>query len=136
MGTNTGIRISKRGIPAQNAPPEQRLLDEEHPLFKVFMEAEDSIFLPGALSTNNKIINHNLGYRPVAFVYGQIEAGSAKRYLIPGRNPFLYSGEEVFMWAHVSTTELVVEIEAPGPLGVDKTFQFHYYIMYDNAESL
>lgn len=128
----TGIRVSSEGVDARSALPFQVLLDERYPLFKVHMEAEDSIFLPGALSLNNKQIAHNLGYKPAIFVYGELKAGSGIRYLINGVNPFLQGSDEVFMYAYVDDTNLVVEIDSLAPLGSDKTFAFHYYITYED----
>lgn len=128
-----GIRISAPGKNALTARNFERLLDERFPLFKVHMEGESSVFLPSAASLNNQIIYHNLGYIPAIFVYGELQAGSGRRYLINGRNPYLSpsAGDEVFMYAYANTTQLVVEVDSLAPLGVNKYFAFHYYISFD-----
>jgi len=136
MPVNYGIRISQQGVDATIAQPYQLLLDERFPLFKVHMEGEDIVSLPGASSVGSKTIAHNLGYRPIVLVYGEVKDGSSKRYLINGKSPFLdfFGGDEVFMYAYVTDNDLVVEVDSGSPIGTDKEYRFHYYICYDDLE--
>ena len=132
----TGIRVSPKGEDVLADNPEKLLIDERFPLLKVFVEGEDSIVLPAGDTSATKKITHNLGYISAVLVYGEIKAGSGKRYFITGRNPFLSvaGGDEVFMFSEIDKNTLTIKITAGGAFGTNKVYGIHYYITYDSLE--
>lgn len=132
MGT-FGVELSKANFNIKDTADKNKILTSNFPIFKVFLENEDSLTLPSGDSTVSKTITHNLGYKSIVLVYAVREEGVAKRDLITGKSPFNETFDQVALGVQINANSFTIELNLSGPsFGADRDYAFHYYVLYED----
>lgn len=127
---NYGIKVSSTGIDVKTATDLQKILSSEFNQFKIYLQDNFSITVPGGGSGEGSItIPHNLGYVPAFKVYVESAPDSGKKFLSPHYD---YSGIQTN--AKADTNNLYIDVFYPivGPPAYDTTFDGYYFIFKDN----
>ncbi len=133
------IKISKELYDAKHCDDKDLCLTGGTNLFKIKMEGNYSITIPGGEFTASKTIYHNLGYEPAVLVFGQIdEFGSRQR---------LPSSLRLGLGRHYcdiySDRIVITVIDSCSPTDTEclnriqntRTFTGYYYIFFDQVSS-
>lgn len=134
---NWGIKVSKQGYSVYSPDHKQRL-HSKYPFMKVAMQGMSTMTKSSGQSSVSVTIDHNLGYIPIVYVYGQYiqeDGSTVQRYLrYPFRDTFGLHLWETYNIS-VSTTQLTISytIGSSDYLNMSITLGYFYYICYDQA---
>lgn len=125
-----GIKISKEGNTINDGLDKQ-YVDTDTPLFKLFLSDQGQQVYTAATGIKTFKINHNLGYKPMFFLYAD-RADSQNRKLVLHQDTSI--GTMTSLWTvQVTKTDLVVTVSLLGT--VSGTFGYNYDIYYDKVDS-
>jgi len=128
-----GIRVSQLGIDVNTAGTKDLLMDTSYPLLKVKLSGSGSLSISDG-GSDSDTITHNLGYIPRILVYGQsysLGVGKESKY---SRYPYLETLVQVYYSVFsysVNSTQLIISGEFFDESTNSDTFNYFYYIFYD-----
>jgi hypothetical protein len=132
---NYGVKVSKLGYSVYD-PEQKQIMHSGYPLLKVAFQGTGTLSKNDSSVEVSVTINHNLGYIPIVFVYGQyIDANgvTVEKYIkYPFRETFALHQYESYGYT-ISTTQLIISYttEYFGDTAID--LDYIYYICYDPA---
>jgi len=128
-----GIRISKPGVDALTAGVKDLYLDTSYPILKIKASGTGSLSISDG-GSDSDVITHNLGYVPKVLVYGEFysvyygeKSNYYRRYPI---SEFLSTYTSNFEYT-ISSTQLTIKGSFYDELGYSGTFNYFYYLFYD-----
>ena len=128
-----GIKISKEGYDVSTTGDMNLSFSSEYNMFKVYMSgtAQLSLSNVSGADSDEVTITHNLGYRPVFFLYGERYGdGSSSEF---NRKPSNNASAFECIWGVSRENTLSIKIyDAFSTL--NQTFDVKYFIMTDSLD--
>ena len=130
-----GVKISKYGY-SPASPEQKQILHSSYPTLKVAFQGTGTLTKGADSNTESVVIDHNLGYIPIVFVYGQFideNGATVEKYIkYPWRDTFALHFYEIYGYA-ISTTQLTISYTTTYFFTPSISLDYIYYICYDPA---
>lgn len=128
-----GIKISKVGESVTSTDPRDHNKWSKYPILKIDKEL-DSSFTSDNVNVGKLTINHALGYNPeILFYYQETTVGSADPGMLLARSNYDVATNDVTIVNTAADKNNVYVYFPYLPGGGDLDFDYHYYLIYDQA---
>lgn len=131
--SNFGIKVSKPGENVLTTGIENLYMDTTYPILKIKASGTGSLSISDG-GSDSDTITHNLGYVPKVLVYGEfysVYSGAKSAYYRRYPIDELLSTYTSNFGYTISSTQLVINGSFWDELGYSGTFNYFYYLFYD-----
>jgi hypothetical protein len=128
-----GIRVSKPGKSVSTTGVENLYMDTTYPILKIKASGTGSLSISDG-GSDSDTITHNLGYIPKVLVYGEfysVFSGAKSAYYRRYPISEMVSTYTSNFGYTISTTQLVISGSFYDELAYSGTFNYFYYLFYD-----